>query len=272
VCLLRYRRCRIEFAVVLLDPSCADMVNTPRTGIHHRAGLILRGSDSRLHLAHTGRVGGGAPGISRKAFLLAHRINRRDIIDYNDGKVAIRLGALDDPGLVGRVGQFVHEVAAFRSNGTHAPKIELPPQEDRPFKAKFVGNVTYEAKGRVQAKLMHDFVVSCLSERLSGNCRQTSRRDLFLRDGDGNLAVLYEVKTDCSTTSLYTGIGQLLLNGLAEAKGPRLVLVIPCEPDAMTTRILNRLHIEVLRYRWVNGRPVFPGDSALLSAPSLIGG
>lgn len=239
-------------------------INTPRIGIHQRAGLILRGSDNRLYLAHTGRVGGGATGIGQEAFLLAYGIKRREVIGYDDGKTAIRIGALADPRLVERVGRFVHEVAAFRSNRTPAPTIALPPQEDRPFTARFIGNVTYEAKSRVQAKLMHDLVVSTLSERLSGNCRQTSRQDLFLRDADGKVSVVYEIKTDCSTTSLYTGVGQLLLNGFAEPKAPRLVLVIPCQPDSMTTGVLSRLNIEVLTYRWVDGRPIFPGNSASL--------
>jgi hypothetical protein len=80
----------------------------------------------------------------------------------------------------------------------------------------------------------------------------------------GKITALYEVKTDCTTTSLYTGTGQLLLNGLTEEKEPRLVLVVPGEPDETTKRVLDRLHVEVLTYRWVNGKPVFPKQSALL--------
>ena len=48
-------------------------------------------------------------------------------------------------------------------------------------------------------------------------------RDLFVLDERKRMSVLFEVKTDVTTTSIYTAVGQLLLNGGGGSRAPRKV-------------------------------------------------
>lgn len=236
-------------------------INTPRKAGHGCAGLFLQDDEGKVYLAHTGRVGGGRPGINRKQYLAKHGIKSRDVVRYDNDKIAILIGQVERPDLVRRIAGFVHDVAAFKASRPDHSAIDLPRQADRPFRPKFTGNVRYATSGQRQANLLHDLVVSELNRTLNRRGRMTGRRDLFVRGPGGTVSTLYEVKTDCSTTSVYTGAGQLLLNGLSEKKRPRLILVIPGIASKATSEVLQKLQIEVLTYRWRNNKPVFPGMS-----------
>lgn len=71
--------------------------------------------------------------------------------------------------------------------------------------------------------------------------------------------MLFEVKTDTNTTSIYTGLGQLMLHGAREDVSPRRILVVPGEPDATTREALMRLGVSVLSYTWKDSSPEFLG-------------
>ena len=234
-------------------------IATPRVPHHTRSGLFLRDGTGATCLAHTGRVGGGKPGIGRTNFVAFHGLDKPDIVEYGAaGDFAILLGRVNDNRLVDRIGTLVKEVARFKSGTSHVLRIVKPANTGRPFRPKFIGRISYSTKGHVHAECRHDLVASVLKSRLTGrDCRYDARRDLIVRNENGSIKALYEIKTDCSTTSIYTGVGQLLLHGMAERKIPRLILVVPGQPDPTTQKVLKRLNIRTLRYQWKSNRPVF---------------
>ena len=239
-------------------------VNTPLEERHGRAGLILQDTTGTLFLAHTGRVGGGKPDVNRTQFLAFHGANAPDLIEYDGAKLAILLGRIGAPALIRKLSQFIREVERFKSGDT-GPAVRLPPEGARIFQPKFTGEVTYKKRGEVIAELLHDVVVSALKVKLEPNeCFYSQRRDLFICTDDGTMSALFEIKTDCSTSSVYAGVGQLLLNGLTQRRRPKLLLVIPGVPDESTKNAFRKLGISVLPYRWAGKNPVFLEDCLTL--------
>jgi hypothetical protein len=71
---------------------------------------------------------------------------------------------------------------------------------------------------------------------------------LFVVSNRGQVQILFEAKTDTGTSSIYGGVGQLMLHGVAESSVPMRVLVLPGAPKLKTRLALKKLGIEVLTY------------------------
>jgi hypothetical protein len=96
-------------------------INPPKRGIDRRcAGVFLRDANGRTYLAHSGKVGGGRPGIGKEAFHRFFTGDNRTIIRWPDGIQAecIVIGALDDERFSERVAAFVNSVAKFKESAT----------------------------------------------------------------------------------------------------------------------------------------------------------
>ena len=109
-----------------------------------------------------------------------------------------------------------------------------------------------------EAEADHGLVVDALVtavERLDLAPHNDQQRDLFVTDHRNGREILFEVKTDVRTTSIYTAVGQLLLNGRARRHETRLVLVVPAPPTAKTRDALGAIGIYVLEYTWRRGKP-----------------
>jgi hypothetical protein len=234
-------------------------VNTPTRPKHGRAGLILRDGSGKLYLAHTGRVGGGVKGVNRDSFLAHYSLSRREVVTYDDGKIAILLGDIEKADLVENLASYVHEVAEFKKTGPDGQGDKIPTKKDKKFRPKFIGTTKRKARGREKIRLFHDLVceaLNCLLPKPGGHYNK--QRDLYLRNKDGSTFALFEVKTDCSTTSVYTGLGQLLINGhRGKQKRPHFLLVVPGVPDADTKQVLNHYGVSVISYKWRGDNPVF---------------
>jgi hypothetical protein len=66
-----------------------------------------------------------------------------------------------------------------------------------------------------------------------------------------------KAKTDVTTSTVYQVIGQSLYHSATQTPAPELVMVLPAAPDATTKRVLDRLNIKVLVFRWQEQQPVF---------------
>jgi hypothetical protein len=93
-------------------------INSPKDGIDRRcAGLFVGDDTGRVFLAHSGKVGGGRPGIGKSTFLRFRGAEDVAMVEFPDGRDAeyIILGALDATSLLTRVAGFVHDVARFKA-------------------------------------------------------------------------------------------------------------------------------------------------------------
>ena len=71
------------------------------------------------------------------------------------------------------------------------------------------------------------------------------------------VSVLFEVKTNVATTDIYQAVGQLMFNGRVRDPETRLVFVAPDELDKSTDDYFEKIEIDVLRYKWSHGKPIF---------------
>lgn len=120
----------------------------------------------------------------------------------------------------------------------------------------------------VKSHVNHGIVVNALHRRLKaravGGIGNDQNRDLYLATKKNHMRVLFEVKTDISTSSVYQGIGQLAFHCAGLKPIPKRVLVLPDKPKAKTKRALDNLNTTVLHYQLRNGIAVFENlDDAL---------
>ena len=240
-------------------------VNPPHSGTDGRiAGAFARSAGGNIHLCHNGRIGGGRPGVGKRAFFAHYRGDLAQM-SHRDGLVdVVDLGPIDSPDLLHRLSWYTGEVLRIKSLilGESLDADEQPDDLVEPpvFTPEFSGaRKPFTIRATLEARADHGVVVDALAQSVAavghvvGNDRE---RDLFVLNSRGQLAILFEVKTDVSTTSIYTGVGQLLLNGGFGADSVRLVLVMPGKPDKGTRDALRAIGIEVLPYSWRGRTPL----------------
>ena len=109
------------------DPTAHSMVsitceiNPPRLGINRQcAGLFIIDSAGAVHLAHSGKIGGGRAGIGKAAFVGSRSQNDLVPVMFPDKQEweYIVIGRIDDADFLLDVAKFVHAVAEFKQSKT----------------------------------------------------------------------------------------------------------------------------------------------------------
>ncbi len=114
----------------------------------------------------------------------------------------------------------------------------------------------------VEADCDHGLIVNDLSstlKRLGMRPMNNRNIDLYVLNRNGKTTSIFEVKTNISLTSLYSAVGQLLLNSAGIVKRPQLILTIPERPSKMVQKNLNKLGIKTLLFKWRGDKAVFNG-------------
>lgn len=247
------------------DPSVSSMNNltleinydhdTPRKRV---AGRFMEDSTGRFYIGHSGKIGGGQKGVGKDAFLSFYPSRNIQTIEWDTDVLedVIVLGAVDDPQLPAQVAAFVHQVALFKESvktGTiPSRKISIDDPESPGLNPEFQGKKEYKTKkNRIVAQCNHGLVISRLAEdieKLGYKVANDTNRDLFIPSIGSDAATLFETKTDLTTTSIYTAIGQLMFHGAKQKTPPRRIMVIPGTPEESTKKAIAKLNIEVLKY------------------------
>jgi hypothetical protein len=257
-------------------------INPTKSGINRRnAGFFVQDRQNKIYLAHSGKVGGGRKGIGRSTFLQNYVGRNVESIEWPDGieSTAVVIGRIDSERLPLYVSHFLSEVYRYKGMvSTDEGAVSRfdhvgEPSEVEPelsYTPEFVGHrKAYVVAHEIEAKCDHGVVVKALAEILAG--RQTAfgnnqQCDLLIMSNSKRVTHLLEVKTDRSSTNLYTGIGQLMLNGIRFFQPPLLILVVPGEINPKLKMAINRLNVRLVSFEWHERRPVFRGlDEALTS-------
>ena len=150
----------------------------------------------------------------------------------------------------------MHEVQRIKEEvDKPKPGIQLA----HTFKEEFSGKKEYIVR-KVEAECDHGLVVSNLEKKLrsmglaAGN---SYPMDLYILNPRRQITVLFEVKTDSTSTSCYEAIGQLFFYSARLIKKPQLVAVFPNSLDRHYIDILEEIGLQTLTYRWVNNMPCF---------------
>jgi hypothetical protein len=103
-------------------------VNPPFSGVNrYCAGIFLRDEGGNIHIAHSGKVGGGRKGIGQEAFRQFVQDYVWEEVSWPDGRSGTYkvIGGLDESDLPSKVADFVHDVARFKdwavSSGSAVP-------------------------------------------------------------------------------------------------------------------------------------------------------
>jgi hypothetical protein len=242
--------------------SITCQINFPPRGIDRKfAGAFTEDNNGVTFVTHRGKIGGGRKDIGKSLFEDNYR---GEWVTARDGPKQSRLaliGSLTSPRFCRQVSQFTHEVdriKALASSGS--PKI-APSRLNHAFSKEFSGKKKYTVGAEVEAKCDHGLIVNDLSivlNRLRLKFGNDRNRDLYVVNASGKLTSLFEIKTDVTSTSLYAGIGQLLLNSVNMAKHPKLILVIPNRLSRILEGNFKSLGIELLVFRWRGDKAVFP--------------
>lgn len=263
----RYWNCAgIGNPFTVASPAPHVEINPPRAGINRAvAGAFLVDEDGTYYLGHSGKVGGGAVGVSMSNFHLFHR-GWSVVTSRDQARRMYVLGALDAADLPARIRAFTLQSKEFRERIKRGDPLLVDDglDDETVFRPEFEGRKAYRTADRVEADVRHGAVVRALRDALAAHGVSgwnSQQRDLYVRAADGSMDLLFEVKTDTASTSVYTGIGQLMFHGIG--RGVRRVLVLPAKvPPAIADRV-TALGITVLPYTITRDRIVFDGLAAL---------
>lgn len=101
-------------------------IGLPRRGVNRRyAGVFVRETDSdAISVAHSGKIGGGKPGVGKAAFLDFSGVQAQATVTWPDRQKSsyLILAALEDRDLLTRLATFAHRVEKFRNSLAKVPK------------------------------------------------------------------------------------------------------------------------------------------------------
>ena len=232
-------------------------VNIPAApGKRNAGGAFAVNASGDTFLLHRGRVNTGVGGIGQAA-LLAFMGDA--LIEVDDGGKAaqmLMIGALDDTELPHKIRAHVSRVAEFKrlakggfidANG--APTAaNIEPQFSYFPEPK--GEKKYTIHKDIVASATHAKVVEALRAKLTAtgkSCGNDKRRDLFEYDKKSKKVLrLYEVKSDATSTSIYTAIGQLHYHC---APPTERVMVLPAGVADEVVARLSPLGIKVWTFK-----------------------
>lgn len=114
------------------------------------AGFLARHAETgRIYLFHTGRVGGGAKGVSREAFLAWSGLEPTTVIDSpGQAREAILIMPVEGAGATRSLVSYIQQVIDFKQ----AVRAGDPPTPEIKARAKLLKDYFREASGRRRGK------------------------------------------------------------------------------------------------------------------------
>lgn len=253
----------VQNAVELTRLHINCEINMPKEGINRSfAGLFVHDNDGNIYITHNGNLRGGRERINKSNFLKFIPDDEFISPTWQDKKEfkTILIGRLDDSELPNLVSHYVKKVYSFKEQ-VFSDKLEKAMDLNiNKFTPEFSGQRKgYRQTDLIKSQVNHGLIIDALLDLLETRGLKTANdlRDLFIYDDAGRMTILFELKTNTSTTSIYGAIGQLMYHGAVQKIPPKRVLVIPDDPKPETTNVLNRLGIGVITYRWEEGDVVF---------------
>lgn len=218
-----------------------------------------------VYLMHSGKIGGGRPGIGKSAFLVWSKAKLVDVDE--DGRrfrTGIAIGKLDDLDLASRIWKFVQNVHSFKEQAVtgalDTPEFKRRIKEFERYRREFSGRKRGSRGGIFAYLTYHGDVVQKLYDHRNARCAPGEEvfnsllMDLYVK-ARGKLTEVYEVKTGVDRQMLYTAIGQVMTHSASEADGVLKVLVVPKDheiPDDFEHAIKS-LGIKI-RHFWLEGK------------------
>lgn len=250
----------VEHPVEGKSLSITCEINVPFSGINRRiAGGFAEDDFGGIYLIHRGKIGGGKKDVGKSLFVDNYH---GEWVPMVDGKVESQvalIGALNSKRFSEQVKEFVLEVRDIKSKSSTNDTMSIGISNE--FNEEFSGSKKYTTKNLIEANCDHGIIVNTLARelvKLGYEVRNDRNRDLFLMSSDDRINTVFEVKTDITTSSIYSAVGQLLLNNISLPKQPKLILVIPHQAGNSIIKNLKTIGIETITFAWSGNKVVFP--------------
>lgn len=242
-------------------------INFPLSSIDRRiGGAFAKDNSGSIFIVHRGKIGGGRKGIGKSLFEDNYRGEWTVVEDDGVENTVALISALNSSRFVRQVSQFIHEVNRIKGIASARPTQTETSGDDYEFRKEFAGKKQYIIGKDIEAKCDHGLIVNDLASVLQHHgikVKNDRNRDLYIVNSGDEITAIFEIKPDISTTSLYSAVGQLLLNSVNLPKRPRLFLTIPKKVSKIIKGKLNKLGIELLIFRWSGDKAVFTGLDSL---------
>ncbi|RZK47998.1 MAG: hypothetical protein EOO99_11720 [Pedobacter sp.] len=232
-------------------------INPPYEGINRTiSGAFGKTSDGEILLLHRGNIGGSKVGVGKKLFFENYRDNSVLVKDGETENPFFIIGSIYSEIFPQQVLNFVKEVNRIK-NLVNSNNIS--PIGNYTFAHEKFGENTLQNNKKITINRIHGIVVNKLATELKNRGHKVgndSCRDLYVHK-NGEIIKLFEIKSNSSTQSLYSAVGQLLIYSIPIKKAVSLIIVVPDQLKKDVVQKLRRLGIEVLYYEWRENQPIF---------------
>lgn len=254
-----------------LSPIICE-INYPEEGINNRiAAFWLREGRDTL-LVHSGKIGGGRKGIGKTGFIANYNGEFLDLDVEGAPENGTIIGNLNDPRLPYQIKNFVFEVHRIKDVLFHGRSPEndstRAAEISHRFNDEFIGTKEYmRRKEKITTTANHGLVVRWLKEQLEAlgkHVANDNQRDLYIFNKRNKIETIFEIKTSLNSQSIFTAVGQLFVNSARIEPLPKLVFVMPENPNKNFSISLARLNIKTLVYSWHKGQPLFQNLDSII--------
>jgi hypothetical protein len=199
-----------------------------------------------------------AQGLDIRKYFVIAMDRHRDLLRHMTGDELAELlvGDWEILGGLWPLLQGTGQSLAILPTGKVSPIVEATRRLTRPalntFSPESTGpRASYVITNAINAVRHHGLIVNALSkelERSGYRVASDQARDLTILNSEGVVEVLFEVKTDSSTSSIYAGVGQLFLHTAGNIPETRRILVLPRKVNDIIGSALHMIGVHVLLY------------------------
>ena len=234
-------------------------INVPLSGINRRVAAAFAEDDyGRVVLLHRGKIGGGRVGIGKSLFVENYR---GDFVDAEDGDRTTSFALVADLNserLPAQIKVFIEEVDRIKKIPFADSKPLLKPPVKDSFSGEFSGKKKVKGRKPTEANCNHGLIVNQLEKILRKQGYKVANdknRDLYTLKKSGKISTIFEIKPDTTNSSIYSGIGQLIIYDIGI--NANLFLVIPKGLDKTVKKKLSSKGIECIEFEWKGSKVIF---------------
>jgi hypothetical protein len=230
------------------------------------AGLIARDNDGKIFLLHSGKIRGAKRRIGKTRFEENFRGKWINIVGKTrfeenfrgkwiniDGKDYALVAEISSKRFVKQLCHFIEEVDRIKNLFNTSDSNDVGNKaKEWGYNKEFIGPKVSKLGSKVRvSECDHGLIVDNLKNVLVDKGFKVANKksmDLFIYKGD-KIEAIFEVKTDCDTSSIYSAVGQLLINSLEFDNRPKLFMVLPNHSNINRLKnILQKIGIELVSY------------------------
>jgi hypothetical protein len=230
-------------------------INLPNEGLSMRiAGCLLSDSRKDIYIGHSGKIGGGRPGIGKTSFTNWYP-SEPFTVDWSIDKTRqlLFVTKIKSKTFQSELKTFITRVHDFKKDAMRG-LVDLGPSASKSYSPEFSGHrKPYRVESEIQAEVKHGLVVDELKKKLDskGIRAWSDRRDLYVEKNRGEQPIIFEIKTDVTSSDIVKAIGQLFYYpaSFQMNKNTKRVLVMPNNIKALHIKEIQSLGIKIVKYK-----------------------